>query len=182
MLVGADHFRRSCTFPMSATMVGGSANLAAIAPKRNRWVFPSREAKRSLSQSAHPHIRTNAFMIRRELFLSLHPTRFKRKSDVYRFESGRRSMTKQITALGMTPVVVDRFGTSYRLQDWKRSSTFWTDDQANLLIADKQTREYAAGSAEHHMIFENYAWNPPSSWVGQCLPMNPLLTPFRFFT
>jgi hypothetical protein len=115
----------------------------------------------------NPHIRTNAFMIRRKLFLSLHATRFKRKSDVYRFESGRRSMTKQITALGLAPLLVDRFGRSYRLHDWKKSSTFWVDDQANLLIADNQTRDYAAGTAERRMVFENYAWNPPSSWAGE---------------
>ncbi len=51
----------------------------------------------------NPHIRSNAFMIRRELFLSLTKGNagFRRKMDAYKFESGRSSMTRQILSAGL---------------------------------------------------------------------------------
>jgi hypothetical protein len=112
----------------------------------------------------NPHIRTNAFMMRRDLFLSLRQTDLKRKIDAYEFESGRRSMTKQVMARGFAPVVVDRCGKHYAWEDWQSSSTFWMNDQPNLLVADNQTRNYATGSAERRRMLEHYAWHRPSAW------------------
>lgn len=112
----------------------------------------------------NPHIRTNAFMIGRELFLSLQAGAFESKVDVYKFESGRNSMTRQIMARGFEPVVVDRSGRVYHISQWKSSSTFWIDLQTNLLIADNQTSSYAVGSPARRTVLTNYAWVPPSSW------------------
>jgi hypothetical protein len=112
----------------------------------------------------NPHIRTNAFMISKSLFLSLRTAAFKRKIDVYKFESGRYSMTKQIMARGLAPVVVDRSGKTYNISEWKLSSTFWIDLQANLLVADNQTGSYSAGSVERRTVLRNHAWDSPSSW------------------
>jgi hypothetical protein len=112
----------------------------------------------------NPHIRTNAFMIERELFLSLRTAPLKTKIDVYKFESGRRSMTKQIMARGLQPVVVDRSGKAYNIPEWKSSSTFWIDLQANLLIGDNQTSSYAKASAQRRKVLKNYAWDSPWSW------------------
>jgi hypothetical protein len=112
----------------------------------------------------NPHVRTNAFMIETDRFVSLHSTTFKTKFDVYKFESGRRSMTKQIMAQGLKPVVVDRNGDIYNISQWKSSSTFWVDQQNNLLVADNQTRDYAKGSRELRRQLEDHAWVHPSSW------------------
>src|SRR6185312_166977 len=84
----------------------------------------------------NPHIRTNAFMIERKQFLSLKFPAFVSKQDVYRFESGRRSLTRQILARGQKPVVVGRNGMMYEISEWRSSSTFWTGEQDNLIIAD----------------------------------------------
>ena len=113
----------------------------------------------------NPHVRTNAFMIETDRFVSLHAATFKTKFDVYEFESGRRSMTKQIMAQGLKPVVVDRNGNIYDISEWKSSSTFWMDQQSNLLVADKQTRNYAKGSRELRRWLEDCAWVHPSSWL-----------------
>ena len=75
----------------------------------------------------NPHIRTNAFMIERSRFLSLNFPSFKKKGDGYKFESSRRSMTKQIMAQGLNPVVVDRAGNVYSISEWRLSSTFWSN-------------------------------------------------------
>ena len=112
----------------------------------------------------NPHIRTNAFMIERDRFLSLTFPLFKKKSDVYKFESGRRSMTKQISAQGLKPIVVDRTGKTYDITEWKASSTFWTNDQVNLTIADNRTSDYAAGNKRIQEFLEDAAWVHPWSW------------------
>jgi hypothetical protein len=113
----------------------------------------------------NPHIRTNAFMIERQRFLSLHTLPFDKKRDLYNFESGRRSMTKQILAQGLKPVVVDRTGKVYNMSEWKSSSTFWNGKQSNLIAADNRTRSYAEGDQELRTWLEDNAWTYPSSWT-----------------
>jgi hypothetical protein len=112
----------------------------------------------------NPHIRTNAFLIERERFLSLRSMPFRRKADVYKFESGRRSMSNQILAMKLKALVVDRFGRTYDIDDWRSSSTYWTDSQENLMIADNMTRKYALGSPQLRELLENLAWQPPTAW------------------
>jgi hypothetical protein len=112
----------------------------------------------------NPHIRTNAFMIRRDRFLSLRTGSFRTKQGVYKFESGRRSMTKQIVAQGLRPVVVDRSGKVHDIPKWRSSLTFWVNDQDNLVVADNRTRDYAMGSPAHRNRLENNAWDHPSAW------------------
>ncbi len=112
----------------------------------------------------NPHIRTNAFMIRRDLLLSLRAATFRRKIHAYKFESGRHSMTKQIIARGLRPLVVDRSGKVYEISEWKSSSTFWIDLQANLLVADNQTSNYAAGSLQRRRVLKDHAWESPRAW------------------
>ena len=103
-------------------------------------------------------------MIERSRFLSLDFPSFNKKSDVYKFESGRRSMTKQIMAQGLNPVVVDRTGKVYSISEWRSSSTFWSNDQVNLVVADNRTAEYAAGNKEFREFLEDSAWVHPWSW------------------
>lgn len=112
----------------------------------------------------NPHIRTNGFMIDRERFLSLQSMPFSRKADVYKFESGRHSMTKQILRMKLKALVVDRSGRTYEVDDWRSSSTFWVGHQENLMIADNMTRKYAQGSSQLRQLLENYAWQPPTAW------------------
>jgi hypothetical protein len=112
----------------------------------------------------NPHIRTNAFMIDRERFLSLASIPFRRKADVYKFESGRRSMTNQILRMNLKALVVDRSGRTYDIDAWRSSSTFWVGNQENLMVADNMTRKYALGSSQLRQLLENYAWQPPTAW------------------
>lgn len=112
----------------------------------------------------NPHIRTNAFMIDRDRFLALKTSRFKTKSDVYRFESGRESLTKQIMAQHLKPVVVDKCGIAYDISEWKSSSTFWIGEQANLIVADNRTRDYSKGDPRRRTRLQDNAWVHPSAW------------------
>lgn len=91
------------------------------------------------------HIRSNAFMIDRELFC-----RFTQgwviadKFDAFHFESGSQSMSSQTLAMGRDILVVGRNGRGYSPQWWPTSGTFRLGTQDNLLIGDNQTRNFAA--------------------------------------
>jgi hypothetical protein len=104
------------------------------------------------------HLRTNAFVIERELLLSLRAGRLGTKRGVYRLENGRGNMTAQLTALGRPPVVVDRHGTSRRAPEWPQGDVFWQGRQEDLLVADNQTRRYANGPAHHREVLSRFAW------------------------
>ncbi len=113
----------------------------------------------------NPHVRTNAFMIEKDCFLSLDTLRFNSKTDGYKFESGRRSMTRQIMARGLKPVVVDRNGKIYSIPDWKSSSTFWIAEQNNLIAADNRTRDYDKANQARRVFLADNAWAYPSVWA-----------------
>ncbi len=112
----------------------------------------------------NPHIRTNAFMLDRKRFLSLQFPQLKTKYDVYRFESGRRSLTRQILAQGLSPVVVGRNGAVYRIRHWELSKTFWSGDQENLIVADNRTGDYEEADPELRFRLEQLAWRHPWAW------------------
>jgi hypothetical protein len=106
----------------------------------------------------NPHVRTNAFMIRRDTMLALHPSVTRTKSQAYRFESGKDGMTRQILRMGKTACVVGRNGRAYEIAEWKDSETFWIAKQANLLISDNQTRRYDEADARGRRAYNWFAW------------------------
>ncbi|MFC7702454.1 hypothetical protein ACFQX9_38015 [Bradyrhizobium sp. GCM10028915] len=112
----------------------------------------------------NPHLRTNAIMIDRDRFLSLRLPDCKTKSDAHMFESGRRSMTRQILQQKLRPVIVDRHGKVYDIAEWKSSLTFRVSQQQNLLIADNRTADYAQGGAERKQYLERLSWVHPWRW------------------
>jgi hypothetical protein len=118
-----------------------------------------------------PHIRTNAFIIRRDLFLSLvynnpRPNYFfyliygfkETKLKTFCFEHGINSMTNQLIAKGYDILLTGINGKTYKINNWIESQTFWHGDQKNLLIQDNQTQFYNLASESEKKIFENKAW------------------------
>ncbi|WP_146126981.1 hypothetical protein [Labrys okinawensis] len=91
-------------------------------------------------------IRSNAFMIRTEIFNSLDTGPQETLFDGNNFEAGPNGMTKQIVARGLKPVIVDRFGGRWLPGDWPKSQTFRLAEQEGLLIADNRTIQYTCGS------------------------------------
>ncbi len=104
------------------------------------------------------HIRTNAFLIARDLFMQCRPRFVFIKFDAYRFESGWAGMTQRVMALGLRPLVVGKEGIGYEKDDWWKSNTFWRSGQENLLVADNQTRQYSDGSPEWRETLTRHAW------------------------
>jgi hypothetical protein len=92
------------------------------------------------------HVRTNAFMIARDVMTGLRTQTFLRKWDAFRFESSRQGMTPQIRAAGLQALVVGADGRGYEPAEWPQARTFWIAQQENLLVADNRTRAYDEGS------------------------------------
>lgn len=115
----------------------------------------------------NPHIRTNAFMIERQLFLSLTFPRLRSKYAAWRFESGYRSLTRQIARRGLEALVIGRNGTGFVPDRWQGSATLWEGEQENLVIADNQTDDYAHGTAERRKFLNAAAWLDPARKRGK---------------
>lgn len=85
------------------------------------------------------HIRTNGFMIRANLMQQVWVRNTRTKFQAMRFESGADSLTNRIVKKGLDVLVVGRDGIGYEPRDWPFSCTFRTNNQSNLLVADKRT-------------------------------------------
>lgn len=106
----------------------------------------------------NPHLRSNAFMLERELLLSLRWPATRRKRGAYELENGRLSITRQIMERGLQTLVVGRDGRGYGPESWGESHTFRSGSQENLLIADNRTRAYAAADRAHRAELARLAW------------------------
>ncbi|HWF75044.1 MAG TPA: hypothetical protein VG186_16970, partial [Solirubrobacteraceae bacterium] len=108
----------------------------------------------------NPHIRTNGFMISHATLSRLRLPVIGTKSGAYRFESGRRNLTRQVLGLGLGALVVDRDGAAYAPERWAESHTLWQGDQERAMMADNQTRSYADGSGDRRRLLSGLAWGP----------------------
>ncbi len=106
----------------------------------------------------NPHLRTNAFMLRRELMLQIKYKPLTSKFKAYQFESGRKSFTNQLLKMGYAVSVIDKDGNVYAPPEWKLSKTFWISNQENLLIADNQTMIYQQASEDEKKQMQKLAW------------------------
>jgi hypothetical protein len=104
------------------------------------------------------HIRTNGFLLRRDLMIRLKRPRFRNKIACYKFEHGRQSMTQQLLKKGLEPLVVGRDGRAYGKVEWYESRTFFSGDQSNLLISDNLTRIYAGLDLDERWRYVALAW------------------------
>ncbi len=114
-----------------------------------RFFFPS---------FPNPHIRTNGFMIEKNVLLSCKKGTLKTKFQAYLFESGRNSLSRQIISKGLTIFIIDKSGNLYEIKNWNKSSIFWSSEQENLLIADNQTKLYSNGDTSLKRKLAHLAW------------------------
>lgn len=110
----------------------------------------------------NPHVRTNAFLIERDLFLRVGERAMKSKWDAYCFESGRAGLSRRVAEAGLSLKVVGRDGVAYAPKEWPRSHTAWSGEQENLLVADNQSRLYEQGDSNARAALRRYAWGEES--------------------
>jgi hypothetical protein len=126
-------------------MVGCTASYEAPQhPGRQNVPFPN------------PHLRSNAFMIRRDQFLAMRPDApLTDKIDVHLFEHGKNGITRRMASQGRRTILVGRNGRGYEPAWWVGSQTFRQGTQANLLVADNQTKTYEkAPLVEKRVLFQ----------------------------
>ena len=104
------------------------------------------------------HVRTNGFLVERELMRTLERTRIRRKFDAFVVEGGKRSLTGQILELGLRPLLAGADGRVYDVPDWARSGVFWQRGQENVLLEDNQTRTYRDADLDLRTYFATFAW------------------------
>jgi hypothetical protein len=114
--------------------------------------------RRYFDPAPNPHLRSNAFMIERAAWLEIATAPVVRKWDALRFEGGRESMTRRLESRGLNVRVVGRDGVAYQKDDWPNSFSFRSGGQANLLVADNRTRQYADASHEERRRLNTLAW------------------------
>ncbi|MBI5024578.1 MAG: hypothetical protein HZC18_06195 [Candidatus Omnitrophica bacterium] len=122
-----------------------------------RFAIYSRNAFRSFP---NPHLRSNAFIVRRELFVDFAAThkipRYKR--DAWILESGRTGFTAFLASRGLKPLVAGADGKYYEPEQWIKSGTFRVPRQPNLLVEDNQTMIYDKAGSRNKRILEKNTW------------------------
>jgi hypothetical protein len=109
----------------------------------------------------NPHLRTNGFMLERELMLDLDWPLAHSKLKALALESGRRSISRQVWKRGLDVRVVGRDGVAYPAERWRESATFRSGAQRNLLVADNRTLQYEQAEVAFKDTLERMAWGPP---------------------
>ena len=135
-------------FRTEVGLVGASGSFESLPlPGLDTSIFPN------------PHLRTNGFMVRRNLLLNLFGKQvIKSKLDAYAFENGRNSISRRITARGYDVLIVGRNGRAYPPAWWPSSGTFRQGAQDNLLIGDNHSRHYATAPTDEKEMLMRMAW------------------------
>ena len=139
------------------------ASCSALAAARHRTARALRFFVGRFGPFPAAHVRTNGFIVERELMRSLERTPVRRKYDAFVVEGGNKSLTRQIEELGLRPLLAGADRRVYDVQDWARSGVFWQRDQENVLLEDNQTRTYRDADLDLRTFFATFAWGTRQS-------------------
>ena len=109
----------------------------------------------------NPHVRTNAFAIRRNLFLELSLPEPQNKREAILLEAGPNSITRQIMSRGLRPVVVSKGGSVHELTASRAAGVYRSHSQCNLIVSDNVTDMYQRSGAASRAQWESMAWGSP---------------------
>jgi hypothetical protein len=104
------------------------------------------------------NVRTTGFLIRKDIFARIDDSFVKQKQDENYLEAGKNSITQQIIGMGLVPVVVDRWGRHWLMNEWQHSHTFRSGLQEGLLIGDKHTHLYDVARPKKRKFTASRAW------------------------
>jgi hypothetical protein len=106
----------------------------------------------------NPHIRTNAFIVKRMLFLNLKIPVLRSKVDAYNVESGLHSISRQMGKLGLATLVANSSGDVFEHHSWPKSKTYRSGDQEKLIVSDNQTENYKLADCSERSRLSRIAW------------------------
>jgi glycosyltransferase involved in cell wall biosynthesis len=92
----------------------------------------------------NPHLRSNGFIIKRDLLLDLKFRIGNGKWDCILFESGRSGLSARLAERGLKSILVGADGRMFEVDRWPESGTFRLGDQSNVMISDNRVREFDA--------------------------------------
>lgn len=150
----ADQWLR--TLLTAATMPG--IGIAGCTGSYERVVPRAPRLWRRWPEFPNPHLRSNAFVSSRAVLESLSWPRVRNKLTALRFESGPRSLTRQVLGRGLGVVVVGNDTRSYEPHLWFESATFRSGEQARLLVADNRTRDWESADGPTRAALTALAW------------------------
>ncbi|MFM0013701.1 glycosyltransferase family 2 protein [Paraburkholderia sediminicola] len=104
------------------------------------------------------HIRSNGFIIRRDVLLDFFRKISTSKRDSYGFESGPDGLSARIARSGKALALVDRNGAVHVPADWPKSRTFRLGNQEDLLMSDNQTKAFDALSPAQRATYQLMSW------------------------
>jgi hypothetical protein len=105
------------------------------------------------------HVRTNAFMMHAPLARELlGEMKIASKRDAHLAEHGLSGLTRKVVQRGLAAVIVGANGRAYAPEWWGGSRTFRQGSQANLLVADNQTRRWDEMTWPERKASYNATW------------------------
>lgn len=158
----------------AAGATGSYGSLSATFPKPDRQfsdliLYPLRLVKvcmnfcrysRRFPGFPNPHLRSNAILIQKSIFLSYISEHSipKNKFDAHALESGRNGLTLYLKNQGLQSVIAGANGQTYLPEFWIESGAFRVPGQANLIVKDNQTEYYQNASPRIRRRLEQAAW------------------------
>jgi len=106
----------------------------------------------------NPHLRSNAFVMRREFFNNLGFQLGDSKMDCVRFESGLDGLPTRIAQRGLASVLVGADGQTYATEKWTESNGFRLGDQTNVMVTDNQVRAFSVAGKEERRQLTRLSW------------------------
>lgn len=137
-------------------MVGASGSYESTYSAAPPWRRP--RLRREFPPFPNPHLRTNAFLVRRQTLLSLYREPIRTKRAALALENGRHSMTRQLVARGLGVRVVGKDGRVFAPGQWPASGGFRSGAQDNLLVADNRTDQYRDAGPRLRRVLARKAW------------------------
>jgi hypothetical protein len=131
----------------SVGLVGATGSFESL------WVLDNR-----FPRFPNVHLRSNAFLIRRDHAIRFLPRYIAKKVSAFVTESGHSSLTRRMFENGLEVLVVGRDGRGYAPQWWPHSLTFRQCDQMNLLVHDNVTRAFNDMPWPEKEMFSQRTW------------------------
>ena len=106
----------------------------------------------------NPHIRSNGFILRRDLLLEFFSDLPPTKKAAYSFESGPDSLSARIVRRGLKLAMVSKDGRVRLSENWMACKGFRLGDQSDLLLGDNQTRGFLGYSEPEQLTHVLMSW------------------------
>lgn len=106
----------------------------------------------------NPHIRTTGFALHGSLIPGIRWPMGLEKAACNEFEAGNWSLTRQVMAMGLKPLVMDKEEDGSPAEYFNNRRVFRVGEQEDLLIADNRTDHYAGAGPEERAYLRQLAW------------------------